>query len=161
VTESAWPVVSNSETIVVRDEFGEEVFRWEVPEGQSGFSGADLQGAVLDGAQLRGADFSGADLYWATFCDANLEDSSFRNACLRGAILQGARLRGSDLEGADLGLDKAGGSTDLQGADLRDCNLFRTNLEGAQYDERTRFPDHFFPKQAGLIFTSSVSVDGD
>ena len=53
------------------------------------------------------------------------------------------------------------GSTDLQGADLRDCNLFRTNLEGAQYDERTRFPDHFFPKQAGLIFTSSVSVDGD
>jgi len=153
--------MNDDETIVVRDEDGYEIFRWVVPTGQSGFAGADLQATNLDHAELPGADFSGANLYWATFIRANLTDSNFKDACLQGAILQGARLRGANFEGADLGLDKSGGPTDLQGADLRDCNLIRANLRGAHYDERTRFPDYFDPRHEGLTFRSSVSMEDD
>ena len=153
--------MSRSETVVVRDENGDEIFRWDAPDGKIGFVGANLQSTDLDHAQLPGTDFAGANLYWVTFIEANLEDSNFKDACLRGAILQGAHLRGANFDGADLGLDKSGGPTDLRSADLRDCNFIRATLKGATYDERTRFPDYFDPKLEGLVFGSSVSMDYD
>jgi hypothetical protein len=49
----------------------------------------------------------------------------------------------------------AGGSTQLQGADLRGAELAGAVLNGAEYDERTQFPDRFSPDASQMIFVQS------
>jgi pentapeptide repeat protein len=79
----------------------------------------------------RGADLAGARLRKAVLRGANL-----RGAYLIGADLRLADLRLADLLGADLR------NADVSGADLRDV-LFLTQfqLNAAQGDQATRFPD--------------------
>jgi len=60
---------------------------------------------------------------------ANLRGSRFQEALLQGTLLQGA---------------------DLRGADLRHVHLRFTDLEGAFFDQRTRFPPDFDPYWAGM-----------
>lgn len=95
-------------------------------ERRAGIPGKkDRRGADLIGAKLRKAALRGADL---------------RGAYLLGADLREADLRGADLLGADLR------NADIRGADLRDA-LFLTQfqLNAAQGDTRTRFPDALTP----------------
>jgi pentapeptide repeat protein len=85
---------------------------------------------------LRGKDHSGADLIGARLRKASLRGANLRGAYLLGADLRDADLRCADLLGADLR------NADLRGADLSDV-LFLTQfqLNAAQGDTRTRFPD--------------------
>ena len=82
----------------------------------------DLQGARLGYAKLMEADLAGADL---------------RGADLSTAYLIRANLSGADLDDADLE------DAYLSGADLTDVsNLTCDQIELANFDEDTRFPDY-------------------
>jgi uncharacterized protein YjbI with pentapeptide repeats len=119
------------------------------------FVRADLRTLVLEGADfsfmnLRGADLSDADLYTATFFEADLSGAILQRADLRGADFKLARLVDADLSDANLGINNVGGPTHLQGANLDNALLNRTNMIGALYDEATVFPAGFRPKQVGM-----------
>lgn len=68
-------------------------------------------------------------------------------ACLEAPdtpALRGARLVRADVAYADLC------GADLRGADLR-ARLGGANLQGARYDETTRWPSSFHPAQHGAV----------
>jgi uncharacterized protein YjbI with pentapeptide repeats len=56
-----------------------------------------------------------------------------------------------NLTAANLGLDNLGGATSLQGANLTNAVLDRTNLSSAVIDEQTLFPVGFDPIAAGMV----------
>ncbi len=88
-------------------------------------------------AGIRGKkDHRGADLIGAKLRKAALRGANLRGAYLIGADLAGADLREADLLGADLR------DADVRGADLSGA-LFLTQfqLNAAQGDSATRFPD--------------------
>jgi len=87
---------------------------------------------------LVGADLSGANLSRAKLTGAYMGGANLRGAKLIGAFLGAADLRGADLRGAD-----------LTGADL--IGELKTDLKSAIYDEYTKCPDGFDPKEAGAI----------
>jgi hypothetical protein len=62
---------------------------------------------------------------------------------LEGADLSHMNLRGFDLSAANLRY------ADLRGADLRGASLFTAVMDGAVYDEETRWPVGFDPEQHG------------
>jgi uncharacterized protein YjbI with pentapeptide repeats len=112
--------------------------------------GANLAGAYLRGAQLPGVDLAGADLSQADLRQANLSKADLNTAHLRRARLAGTDLRRSFLWQANLS------EADLRAADLRGAllgDLFHhtTNLRGARYDLRTRWPAGFDPRQYGAV----------
>jgi isoamylase len=128
---------------------------------------APLDHATLIGAHFERADLSEAVLDNAALLRARLEDASLVHARLRSADLQGAVLRRSDLTRADLSqasLEKADlreatlqearlSGADLRGADLDGADLSRADLRGARADRHTRWPQHFVPSQAGIIYS--------
>lgn len=108
-------------------------------------AGLELEGAILENSDLSRADLTGADLYWGYMRGARLRDACLQRAILRGASLEDADLRGANLQYADFSLDNLGGSTSLKGADLRGANVIGALFYGAEYNERTLFPEGFDP----------------
>ncbi len=99
-------------------------------------SRASLTEAKLEGANLKQADCHTANLSWA-----NLKDSVAIKANLTDAILQY-----SDLDGIDLS------EALLFGADFLNSNLQNAHaLNGATYNDLTRFPLGFQPEKYGMI----------
>jgi hypothetical protein len=105
---------------------------------------ADLASASLDNADLRGAALIRADLRRAALDGADLRGAYLGGADLRGALLSGADLRATYLDGADLR------GADLSGADLRGALLGGADLGGAVADRKTRWPDGFDWRGAGV-----------
>jgi hypothetical protein len=128
--------------------------------------GARLAGVDLSGTNLRGVDLGQADLRRAVLAGADLRGANLAGADLRAGRLQSAFLQGADLQGADLE------NADLRTAVMTDANLAganltgtilacchdekrSTDLRGARYDVRTRWPDGFIPDGHGARKFSS------
>ena len=143
------------------------------------FQRASFRGTKLVGAELIGggssfqlAVFDEADATGATIIGggASLQMATFRNTNLRGATVQG-NLQSTTFAGADLRdatLIAAAGvgmqRCDLDATDVRGADLSRVpadSLEMAyfetppKYDDATRFPDGFDPRQAGWQHVAS------
>lgn len=97
---------------------------------QTNFKNAKLSGAKFVKASLREANFTDAHATDTDFSKADLMYADFSNANLYGAI--------------------------LHGADLRETILQNTNLKSAQYDNDTKWPDHFDYNAAGAIHKKDV-----
>lgn len=137
---------------------------------QSDLSDADLQRANMEGAALYWADLAEADmreaslthanLVGADLTDANISGADLYGAVVNGAVLKRAKLVGTRLADADLNWVDCS-DADLTGADLRRARLGWANLsgakladarlEGALYNEDTKWPDGFDPIAAGCI----------
>ncbi|MDB5887553.1 MAG: hypothetical protein JWM03_425, partial [Rhodocyclales bacterium] len=94
----------------------------------SNFRPASLRGARFDDARIREADFSSTDLQAASFAAATATDCRFIKADLRKANLAGAKLMNSSFASAR-----------LEGADLRETNLYAADLARVGADTATRF----------------------
>ena len=86
---------------------------------------------------LRAIDFSGVYL-----SKMYLTGAKIRYA--RGADLSKTNLTDADLKDADVS------NADLTGADLTGAIVDGANFKGATYNTRTRFPEGFDPKKAGM-----------
>lgn len=137
--------------VKIYDEFGEILKIHQLAEGQEQFEGVKWEGSYLCGAQLVNANFKGAILYWAGLFQAKLDGANFESANLQGIDLREASCIGANFRGANIGRDNLGGNSQLQGADLTNAILNRACLEGAEYDEHTKFPDGFCPTSHGMI----------
>lgn len=151
-------------------------------------AGSQLSKADVGGGSLRAADLRGAWINLASLVSADLRAANLRGASLIGSDLTGARLGGASLVGANLiGASLRG--ADLRGADLRLALLIATpalvarenmtdpllrnlsetqwkklsmgdtTLDGARYDDLTRFPDGFGPAQ-GMIYQPAGAAAG-
>jgi uncharacterized protein YjbI with pentapeptide repeats/endonuclease YncB( thermonuclease family) len=142
---------ANLHEAILRDStLGGADLRW------ANLSHADLRRANLKSshtdlrhAQLQGADLSTANMEGVVLAGANLRDANLTGAHLRGADLRGADLRGAILTGADLRLALL--NADLRGAvlaaDYRNAQLTGVGLQGARWDDQTRWPPGFDPLQ--------------
>ena len=111
---------------------------------------AAVEGITLHLQALFRADLNQTSLIEASFYRAYLADANLHGSDLRGANLYGANLSGADLEGANL--EKANlECANLAGANLKTGHLNPRGIRGAVYDAQTRFPDHFEPKDHGMI----------
>lgn len=143
--------------IEIFDATGRVVCRAHVKDPKEGLRGANLEGLTAPLGQLQGLDLSGANLYWASLGNADLSFANLSNTDLRGASLTNAICRNANFKGANLGLDNLNGRTNLRGADLSGSDLAGANLKGALYDDSTRFPLGFDPKDHDMIHASDVS----
>ena len=110
------------------------------------FTGADLVQANLSEANLAGASLVKASLTRAILVKANLKDAVLTGADLEDAVLTEAILVGANLEGAILIRSK------LKGANLLGVkNLEWIQLENAEYDETTIFPDNLLKLRASRL----------
>jgi uncharacterized protein YjbI with pentapeptide repeats len=116
--------------------------------------GADLQGAILHYANLHKANLKGAGLSGAWMGGALLRFADLQGAALRSAYLKGADLRAANLCQADLRYADLR-EANLRGADLR-ALLDGVKLQGAQYDETTRWPAGFVPPRIGNVRAAEV-----
>ena len=117
---------------------------------------------------LQGADLFGVDLSVLDLAEANLRDADLRETILDGTVLAGADLYRADLRGTTrtAGTDLTGAylaSTRLEGADMSNAFLRREDhenpylartplprfLEGAVYNDQTRWPRGFDPDAHG------------
>lgn len=92
---------------------------------QSKFEEANLEEANFYSSNVSGANFSKANLRKVHFLKANLQSADFR-----GADLEKANLEGADLTDAN-----------LCGANLTDANITEEQLQQAQTNWATIFPD--------------------
>lgn len=99
------------------------------------FPKANLSHANFEKMELWGDNFEGANLAYANVSHAQLNEANFASADLSHANLSNAK--------AD---------SNFKGANLMFAILTHADLEGASYDSETRFPEHFDPKAAGMIF---------
>ncbi|MCK5876033.1 MAG: pentapeptide repeat-containing protein [Candidatus Marithrix sp.] len=104
-------------------------------------SEAYLEKAFLTEVNLKGANLDGADLVEANLVEANLKYAYLIGADLTRANLTNAVLIKTDLRRAD-----------LRGTNFTKANLKGANLDGAMYDDLTKWPKGFDPKQTGAIF---------
>jgi Pentapeptide repeats (8 copies) len=117
--------------------------------------GAHLEWANLDGAHLEGANLSLAHLEWANLHGAHLEKANLTMAYLKSVYLGYAHLKETDIAGAHLEEAYLEG-TDLTRAkniaDVRPEGVYPrgARLKGAWADERTRWPDGFDWRAAGV-----------
>ena len=139
----------------ILDAFGEVLKIQKISEGKDQFEGVIWEGVYLACAQLEKVNFKGADLYWASFFLAHLNGANFENANLQGADLTEASCVGANFRRANLGRDNLGGSSQLQGADLTGAILNRARLDGAEFDEHTKFPKGFHPLSHGMVEKTS------
>jgi Pentapeptide repeats (8 copies) len=140
-------------------------------------SSTDLRRMYLTNAHLEAADLAGVNLSGAAFFDTHLECAELLGANLQNAILNGCYmnecwLHSANLEGATLGGTDLRGAilqkthlpntdlsySDLRGAvlidlDLRQVNLDGVQLEGAEADKSTTWPDNFDVETAGIKLT--------
>ena len=113
------------------------IFKKEIEAKKPNLQGADLGNKKLMGVNLGGADLTDADLSVAYLIRANLSKTNLTNADLSGAVLSEANLKGANLDGAELE------DAYLHGADLTSVsNLTCDQLELANFDKETRFPDY-------------------
>lgn len=141
-----------------------------------------LNWADLRGANLSGTNFRRAALYMANLTSATFRNAIFYNAAIVDADLSGTNLKGVDFRKAKLEGSNFGGanlySADLEGASLRWANLRGANLSsanlssanlqkaewephsrhkdlilnGARYNENTKFPRYFHPEEHYMKF---------
>ena len=124
------------------------------------FQGANLHSANLQGSQLpgiilhdvclTGSNLQNTDLFEASFQDANLSGTEFQRANLAQANFANALMTGSNLSYAR-----------LMGANLYDAEirikhedypqLGGITVQGAIYDDDTKWPEGFDAKAAGAI----------
>ena len=113
------------------------IFIKEIEAKKPDLKGVALGNKKLMGVHLEGADLTDADLSIAYLIRANLSESNLTNADLSGAVLSEANLKGANLSGAELE------DAYLHGADLTSVsNLTCDQLELANFDKETRFPDY-------------------
>ena len=128
-------IAKNSETVQIKNRFGEAIFECEI-EVNDGDSRAVLLGravkaAISARANLTGANLSGANLSWANLREANLREANLSGANLREANLSWANLFDANLSWADLiGANLSGAN--LSAANLSDADLSAANLSGAE-----------------------------
>lgn len=132
--------------------------------------GGTLNKANLNSTNLSQADLSHLDLTDASLFAANLSNITINNTILNEADLNSANLSGANLSNVDLtdadlykvnlrgasinvNLERANlSNADLSGANLLNAqNLDKAELEGAIYDNETKFPDSFNPENSGMI----------
>jgi uncharacterized protein YjbI with pentapeptide repeats len=101
------------------------------PSPSYAFDQTTLSRALTGEKNLFKADLSKADLRKVDLGEANLSKADLRKADLRKADLSFANLRG---------------------ADLREADLSEATLSEAIADSKTKFPDGFDAKGAGVIF---------
>ena len=123
----------------------------DVPLDEALLTGSDLEGAYMAGSHLKGADLNGSDLYWATLAGSDLSGANLTDCGMRGTILTDVNLRSACLHGADLRCNNLGSPALVDGTDLTGADLSKARLEGAQWDERTRFPAGFLPEAFGMV----------
>jgi uncharacterized protein YjbI with pentapeptide repeats len=92
------------------------------------FRPASMRGARFDEARIQESDFSGTDLHSASFAAAVATGCRFVKADLRKANLSGANLMNTSLASAR-----------LEGADLRESNLYAADIARVAADTSTRF----------------------
>jgi hypothetical protein len=110
--------------------------------GRGGFADALGEDQWLD---LSAVDLRRADLRNARLGNVDLRFAGLQRAFLAGAHLRGAYLDDSHLEGAR-----------LSAADLEGANLDGTYLQGAEADVRTKWPEGFDWRAAGVTVSSPV-----
>ncbi|MDP6771926.1 MAG: pentapeptide repeat-containing protein, partial [Anaerolineales bacterium] len=91
-------------------------------------NGANMLSAKLEKTVLVRVNFTGANLCKANMSGADLRNANLRNANLYEANLDGANLRGASLVGSNLG---------------------KISMQGATYDESTKWPVNFDPEDYG------------
>lgn len=101
---------------------------------------ANLQGAKLVRASLKNAQLDEAILNKADLTQSNLVRASCKRASLYETILYGAKLSNSNLC-----------ESDLRKTVLLETSLDSVTLRGAYYDEDTKFPALFNPKNKRMI----------
>lgn len=141
---------NGKEEVCIFDAFGKVLKRHEVPRGKYSFEAVEWSGVHLYGAQLGGANFEGAVLYCAGLFDAHLDGANFKSANLQGADLKNASCVGADFSNANLLKDNLGGRTQLQGCDLTAASFAGAQLQEAEYDAQTIFPEGFKPDEHGM-----------
>ncbi len=90
--------------------------------------------------ELLAADMTGMDMTGSQFWGGNLSGLNFRDCNFANANLFGSDMRG----------------TDVRGANLSTADLHRTNLEGAIYNDETRFPAEFPIEKRKLIHERDI-----
>jgi len=144
-------------------------FTWEANYARS--HNQILYGEQLNELNLNKLDMSQlkmpyADLSWSSLWRANLSGSDLSNAKLGGAVLIRAICRGTNFNGASLAksnltladLTSANLThadlhyANLLGANLTGANLTGANLQDAQYDQNTRWPEHFALQKTGAKY---------
>jgi uncharacterized protein YjbI with pentapeptide repeats/ABC-type phosphate transport system substrate-binding protein len=129
--------------------------------GGGSLRAADLRGAWINLTSLVSADLRSANLSGASLLGTDLTGANLVGANLVGANLIGVNLRGADLRGANLslallvatpGLVARENMTDpllrnLSETQWKKLALSDTELAGARYDDRTRFPQDFQPTE--------------
>ena len=133
--------------------------------------GCQLQYADFEGQTFRETSFMNDNLDRANLVDSTFESFLFSYATLRRAKLQNATFIDGAFDSADLRSAKLNGATFndvlffetdltytyLLGTDLRGAtSLENANLKGAYYDQDTKFPAGFDPKEAGMTLCSST-----
>jgi len=111
-----------------------------------------LYGIQLPFTNLSSLKLAGLDLLDARLTCCNMSNSSFSDVSFFGA----------EMSNADLTNVKMGNRTILEktklcyanvkNADLRKVSLNDTNLEGARYNYKTKFPKGFDPTKAKMVF---------
>jgi Pentapeptide repeats (8 copies) len=109
--------------------------------GRGGFADALGEDQWLD---LSAVDLRRADLRNARLGHVDLRFAGLQRAFLAGALLRGAYLDDSHLEGAR-----------FSAADLEGANLDGTYLQGAEADVRTKWPEGFDWRAAGVTVSFS------
>lgn len=151
-------MATDKRRIAFTDEGGDHLGAYYLPADSIDCEDGDFSGLIAIGtAVLRGRSFARSSLYWAILSDSDLSGCNFESADLRGANLLCAVLVDCNLRDANLGLDALGGATKLQGSDLSGALLHRCRLQGARYDQHTRFPIGFDPHAAGMVETDPRS----
>lgn len=142
--------------IQIFDATGVVVHRLYVDDPSLGLRGANLEGLIAPLGQFQGLDLSKCNLYWASLADADLSFAVLTEADLRGANLCRTKCRNTVFRKANLGRDNLGGRTMLQGADLQYALLHDCNLEGAVFDDTTKFPLGFNPHEVGMVHVDEL-----
>ncbi len=161
-------------TVIGRGDFADRELWERIDVRALDLSSTDLRRMHLTNAHLEAADLVGVNLSGAAFFDTHLECADLTGANLQHAILNGCHmnecwLHSANLEGATLG------GTDLRGAilqethlsntdlsysdlreavlidvDLRQVSLDGVQLEGAEANKSTIWPNNFNVETAGI-----------
>jgi hypothetical protein len=109
----------------------------------------DLSGARFGKAKLKGANLAGADLTRASLMKADCRGTNFRRSpspLFPGpGVFPGPNVFPS--EGAPAGEPQVG-----------DATFEKTGVEGAIYDDSTRWPEDFDPDEAGAVHVKKRSL---
>jgi uncharacterized protein YjbI with pentapeptide repeats len=123
------------------------------------FSNANLAGAEINGSNFVVVNFTGCDLsVLARFdpADKNIQFANFTNANLQGMDLSefvaaSSTFTGANLQGVNLRHAALDGC-EFQGVDLSTVmNLEEASMDGAEYDDNTKFPPGFDPAANGMV----------